>query len=149
MVDPVTVSDTGMVDPVTVSDTGMVDPVTVEVDVVNVGDRPGSDVVQVYVEPPPSLLHRPVRELKGFAKVHLEPGEHATAAIVLDRRAFAYYDPGTESRAALSAAGPVPAGAAPSRTDPGWYVDPGTYTVWTARSSADLVHSTEVYLALS
>ena len=127
-------------------DTELADPVIVEVDVVNVGDRPGSDVVQVYVEPPPSLLHRPVRELKGFAKVHLAPGERTTARIVLNRRAFAYYDPSDQSPEGLSLGGMVPAGAAPSRTDPGWYVDPGTYTVWTARSSADLVHAAEVNL---
>ena len=128
-------------------DTELADPVIVEVDVVNTGDRPGSDVVQVYVEPPPSLLHRPVRELKGFAKVHLAPGERTTARIVLDRRAFAYYDPGDQSPPSHSLEGLVPAGTAPSRTDPGWYVDPGTYTVWTARSSADLVHASEVRLS--
>ncbi len=124
----------------------IVDPVIVEVDVVNVGDRAGSDVVQVYVEPPPSVLHRPKRELKGFAKVHLAPGERTTARIVLNRRAFAYYDPGDRSPVEPSSEGVVPAGAAPSRTDPGWYVDAGSYTVWTARSSADLVHAVEVRL---
>ncbi len=127
-------------------DTDVADPVVVEVDVVNTGDRSGSDVVQVYVEPPPSLLHRPVRELKGFAKVHLAPGESTTARIVLNRRAFAYYDPGDQSPPGLDIGNPVPAGESEKRTDPGWYVDPGTYTVWTARSSADLVHATEVSL---
>ncbi|MDE0215263.1 MAG: glycoside hydrolase family 3 C-terminal domain-containing protein, partial [bacterium] len=128
-------------------DTDVADPVVVEVDVVNTGDRSGSDVVQVYVEPPPSLLHRPVRELKGFAKVHLAPGERTTARIVLNRRAFAYYDPGDQSPPGLEIGNPVPAGESEKRTDPGWYVDPGTYTVWTARSSADLVHATEVHLS--
>ena len=127
-------------------DTEVADPVIVEVDVANTGDRSGSDVVQVYVEPPPSLLHRPVRELKGFAKVHLAPGERTTARIVLNRRAFAYYDPGDQSPPGLEIGSPVPAGESNKRTDPGWYVDPGTYTVWTARSSADLVHAAEVSL---
>ena len=127
-------------------DTDLADPVIVEVDVVNSGDRPGSDVVQVYVEPPPSLLHRPVRELKGFAKVHLAPGERTTARIVLNRRAFAYYDPGDQSPQGLEIGSPVPAGESHKRTDPGWYVDPGPYTIWTARSSANLVHHTEVNL---
>ncbi|WP_419845672.1 glycoside hydrolase family 3 protein [Candidatus Poriferisocius sp.] len=127
-------------------DTEVADPVVVEVDVVNTGDRSGSDVVQVYVEPPPSLLHRPVRELKGFAKVHLAPGERTTARIVLNRRAFSYYDPGDQSPPGLEIGNPVPAGESKKRTDPGWYVDPGTYTIWTARSSADLVHPAEVSL---
>lgn len=128
-------------------DTEVADPVIVEVDVANTGDRSGSDVVQLYVEPPPSLLHRPVRELKGFAKVHLAPGERTTARIVLNRRAFAYYDPGDQSPPGLEIGSPVPAGESEKRTDPGWYVDPGTYTVWTARSSADLVHAAEVHLS--
>ena len=128
------------------SDTDLTDPVVVEVDVVNTGDRAGSDVVQVYVEPPASLLHRPVRELKGFAKVHLAPGERTTARILLNRRAFAYYDPGDQSPPGLEIGSPVPAGESEKRADPGWYVDPGTYTIWAARSSADLVHAAEVSL---
>ena len=127
-------------------DTDVTDPVIVEVDVVNTGDRSGSDVVQVYVEPPPSLLHRPVRELKGFAKVHLAPGERTTARIVLGRRAFAYYDPGDQTPKGLDSMSPVPAGESEKRTDTGWYVDPGTYTVWIARSSANLVHPAEISL---
>lgn len=123
------------------------DPVVVEVDVVNTSDRPGSDVVQLYVEPPPSLLHRPVRELKGFAKVHLAPGERTTARIVLDRRAFAYYDPGDQSPPGLEIGSPVPAGESEKRTTPGWYVDPGTYTLWTARSSTNLIHPAEIQLS--
>ncbi|MCY3633403.1 MAG: glycoside hydrolase family 3 C-terminal domain-containing protein [bacterium] len=122
------------------------DPVIVEVDVVNTSARRGSDVVQVYVEPPESLLHRPLRELKGFSKVHLAPGERTTARIVLNRRAFAYYDPGDQSPQGLAIGSPVPAGESHKRTEPGWYVDSGTYTIWTARSSADLVHAAEVHL---
>ncbi|WP_419925480.1 glycoside hydrolase family 3 protein [Candidatus Poriferisocius sp.] len=128
-------------------DAEVADPVVVEVDVVNTSDRPGSDVVQVFVEPPPSLLHRPVRELKGFAKVHLAPGEATTARIVLNRRAFAYYDSGDQSPPGLQIGNPVPAGESQKRTDAGWYVDPGTYTIWTARSSADLVDAVEVQLS--
>ena len=127
-------------------DTDLADPVVVEVDVANTGDRSGSDVVQLYVEPPPSQLHRPVRELKGFAKVHLAPGERTIARIVLNRRAFAYYDPGDQSPPGLEIGSPVPAGESEKRTDPGWHVDPGAYTIWTARSSADLVHAAEVSL---
>ena len=41
---------------------------------------------------------------------------------------------------------PVPAGESHKRTDPGWYVDPGPYTIWTARSSANLAHPAEISL---
>jgi hypothetical protein len=88
-----------------------------------------------------------VRELKGLAKVHLAPGERTTARIVLNRRAFAYYDPGDQAPPGLELGNPVPAGESHKRTDPGWYVDPGAYTVWIARSSANLVHAAEVHLS--
>ena len=127
-------------------DTEVADPVVVEVDVLNTGERAGTDVVQVYVAPPPSLLHRPLRELKGFAKVHLGPGERTTASIVLDRRAFAYYDPGLQTPEPPGFAGPVPAGTSTNRTERGWYVDPGTYTLWIARSSATPTHTVELPL---
>ncbi len=65
---------------------------TVSVTVTNTGDRPGSDVVQVYVHDVVSLLHRPEQELKGFTKVHLEPGEARRVEIGLGRRAFAVFD---------------------------------------------------------
>ncbi|WP_419845679.1 hypothetical protein [Candidatus Poriferisocius sp.] len=56
---------------------------------------------------------------------------------------------GTEKSTSNSPQGdcPVPAGESKKRTDPGWYVDPGTYTIWTARSSADLVHAAEMHLS--
>jgi beta-glucosidase len=53
----------------------------------------GKEVVQVYVHPVEPRLKRPWKELKGFAKVSLEPGETKTVTIPLDFRAFAYYDP--------------------------------------------------------
>ncbi|GAB88501.1 glycoside hydrolase family 3 C-terminal domain-containing protein, partial [Gordonia rhizosphera] len=68
---------------------------TVSVTVTNTGDRPGSDVVQVYVHDVISMLPRPDQELKGFAKVHLEPGESRRAEIGLGRRAFAVFDVGS------------------------------------------------------
>ncbi len=105
----------------TTADTAVLKPVVVEVDVTNTSDRAGSEVVQVYVEPPPSRLHRPVRELKGFAKLHLKAGQTGTALVALDQRAFAYFDPGDQGR------GP--------HGPPGWVVEPGTYRLVTARSA--------------
>jgi beta-glucosidase len=70
-----------------------VDGVTVSIDVTNTGSVAGKEVVQVYVHDRQSRLARPPKELKGFAKVELQPGETKTVSIPLDFRAFAYYDP--------------------------------------------------------
>jgi beta-glucosidase len=66
---------------------------TVSVDVTNTGPLTGKEVVQVYVHDRQSRLVRPLKELKGFAKVELQPGETKTVSISLDFRAFAFYDP--------------------------------------------------------
>ncbi len=70
-----------------------VDGVTVSVDVTNTGPVAGKEVVQVYVRDHAADLVRPPKELKGFAKVALQPGETKTVTIPLDFRAFAYYHP--------------------------------------------------------
>jgi beta-glucosidase len=71
-----------------------VDDLTVSVDVTNTGLVPGKEVVQVYVHDHESRLVRPPKELKGFVKVELQPGETKTVTMALDFRAFAYYHPG-------------------------------------------------------
>ena len=73
----------------TVMDT---DTLTVTFSITNIGERSGKEVAQVYVLPPDSRLKRPLKELKGFAKVSLEPGERREVAIELNGRDFAYYD---------------------------------------------------------
>ncbi len=70
-----------------------VDGLTVSVDVTNTGKMAGKEVVQVYVHDHKSRLVRPPKELKGFAKVALQPGETKTVNVSLDFRAFAYYHP--------------------------------------------------------
>ncbi|MFD2078282.1 beta-glucosidase [Actinopolymorpha cephalotaxi] len=65
--------------------------VEVSVTVTNTGPLTGAEVVQVYVRDTECSVARPVQELKGFAKVALEPGESRTATVTLDRRAFAYW----------------------------------------------------------
>ncbi|MFD4510054.1 glycoside hydrolase family 3 C-terminal domain-containing protein [Streptomyces sp. NPDC058457] len=62
------------------------------VTVTNTGDRSGKHVVQVYVSAPARPVSSPARELRGFAKVALEPGESKVVEIDLDRRAFAFWD---------------------------------------------------------
>ena len=64
----------------------------VEVTVTNTGERAGSDVVQLYVRDVESSVYRPDRELRAFAKVHLEAGGSETVRMSLDERAFAFYD---------------------------------------------------------
>jgi beta-glucosidase len=71
-----------------------VDGLTVSVDVTNTGKLAGKEIVQVYVHDRKSRLVRPPKELKGFVKVELRPGETKTVSVDLDFRAFAYYHPG-------------------------------------------------------
>jgi beta-glucosidase len=66
--------------------------VEVSFDLTNTGDRAGAEVAQVYVADSHSQVPRPPKELKGFTKVFLEPGEKQRVTISLDRRSFAYYD---------------------------------------------------------
>ena len=67
--------------------------VTVSVDVSNVGTVAGKAAVQLYVRDAKSAVRRPLRELRDFAKVALQPGETKTVTFTLDKRAFAYYEP--------------------------------------------------------
>lgn len=69
------------------------DTLTVKVKVKNTGDRAGKEVVQLYTSVSASKVRRPVRELKGFEKVLLQPGEEKEVSFVLDKRSFAYYEP--------------------------------------------------------
>ena len=67
-------------------------PVTAFVDVKNVGERQGKEVVELYVGDRHSSVPRPVKELKGFAKVDLKPGETKRVEIPIDKRALSYFD---------------------------------------------------------
>lgn len=105
----------------TVAKTGPRDA-EVTVTVTNTSDVAGAETVQVYVAPPKAKVARPVHELKGFAKVALEPGESKNVAIALDDRAFAYWS---------------------ERFDD-WHVEGGTYTVEVGVSSRDIVSRIDV-----
>ena len=65
---------------------------TATVRVTNTGKRAGKTVVQLYVGDCESSVFRPVRELKGFDKVFLEPGESKDVSFTLDKRSFAYWN---------------------------------------------------------
>jgi beta-glucosidase len=69
-------------------------PVTVSFEVKNQGRREGAEVAELYVSDPHASVPRPVKELKGFAKVNLKPGQSKRVSINLDRRAFSFYDVG-------------------------------------------------------
>lgn len=94
----------------------------VTVTVTNTSDVAGAETVQVYVAPPKAEVARPVHELKGFAKVALEPGESKNVTIALDDRAFAYWS---------------------ERFDD-WHVEGGTYTVEVGVSSRDIISRLDV-----
>jgi len=115
---------------------------TVSVPVTNTGACRGAEVVQCYVAPPAGRLVRPPKELAGFAKVWLDPGETTTVEVVLDDRSFAYWDPGVPDRDELARrAAAVPmADRHGAPAEPGWRVDPGTYALHVGRSAAAVDH---------
>ena len=71
--------------------------ITVTVDIKNTGSRAGEEVAQLYVSETAPKLPRPVKELRGFARVTLEPGETKPVSFVLRDREFAYWDPDANS----------------------------------------------------
>jgi beta-glucosidase len=66
--------------------------VTASFDVANTGKAAGAEVAEVYVGEEHPAVPRPVKELKGFTKVFLKPGESKHVSVELNRRAFSYYD---------------------------------------------------------
>ena len=92
------------------------DTLTATVTVTNTGKLAGKTVVQLYVGDKVSTVLRPVRELKGFEKVELQPGESKEVSFVLDKRAFAYWN-----------------------TELGdWHVETGEFTIEVGQSSRDI-----------
>ena len=65
----------------------------VTVDVTNTGSREGKEIVQLYIQDVKSSLERPVKELKGFEKVALAPGQTKTVTFVIEPEMLQYYDP--------------------------------------------------------
>ena len=65
---------------------------SVSVDVKNFGEISGDEIVQLYISDKYSSITRPVKELKGFKRVNLMPGESKVVTFDLDKSAFAYYD---------------------------------------------------------
>ena len=67
------------------------DKITFTVNVTNTGQYAGAEVVQLYISDLKSSLPRPVKELKGFSKVYLQPGESRDVSITVDREALSFY----------------------------------------------------------
>jgi len=65
----------------------------VSLDVSNIGQNSGKEVIQLYIHPQQSRLKRPEQELKGFQKIELDPGETLKVQLTLSSRDFSYYDP--------------------------------------------------------
>lgn len=68
------------------------DQLTISADVKNVGSVAGAEVLQLYISDTKSSQPRPVKELKGFKKVYLEPGETQQVSFIIDRSALSFYD---------------------------------------------------------
>jgi beta-glucosidase len=100
------------------------DRLAVTADITNTGVRAGAEVVELYMKPDQPRVDRPIRELKGFARVELQPGETKPVSFHVTARDFAYCDvPGKQ-----------------------WKADAGTYSLELGSSSRDLRAKTEVQL---
>ena len=68
------------------------DQLTITADVKNIGSMAGAEVLQLYISDTKSSLPRPIKELKGFKKVYLEPGETQQVSFTIDRSALSFYN---------------------------------------------------------
>ena len=98
--------------------------VEVSLTVTNTGERAGTEVVQLYLRDPSTRVFRPEQELRGFAKVELQPGASERVTIRLDRRAFSFWDASAHR----------------------WTMEPGRFELRLARSSRDVVWRTGIEL---
>jgi beta-glucosidase len=98
------------------------DTLTVSLKIRNTGSVPGKEIVQLYVRDVESTVFRPDKELKGFAKVEVLPGEEAEVVIELNPRSFAYYNTDLED----------------------WHVESGTFEILVGASSRDIRLQTTV-----
>jgi beta-glucosidase len=90
-------------------------PVKVSFTVMNSGKRAGAEVAELYVGQENPKISRPIKELKGFEKVYLQPGQSKTVTLELNQRSFAYFNTATEK----------------------WDALPGSYNVLVGGSSED------------
>lgn len=103
------------------------DTVTVSVDITNTGTVSGKEIIQLYVSDRTGAAVRPVKELKAFEKVLLDPGETKRVFFTLGKRAFAWYNSRIKD----------------------WYCAPGTYEILIGKSSREIVLHQEILLTES
>ncbi|MEZ3485015.1 MAG: glycoside hydrolase family 3 C-terminal domain-containing protein [Lachnospiraceae bacterium] len=103
---------------------GEKDTVTVSVDVTNTGGVEGKEIVQLYLSDLTGVCRRPLRELKGYEKVSLKPGETKTVHFHLDYRSFAWYNAKLKD----------------------WYAATGSYEILIGASSRDIRLSEKVHI---
>jgi len=90
----------------------------------NTGQREGSEVVQVYVKDVKATVKRPEKELKGFVKVNLNPGEEKELSIDLDKESFSFF----------------------SEREKAWIVEPGEFVILVGSSSRDIRLSEKIHI---
>ena len=98
--------------------------IPVSFDITNTGKVAGAEIAQLYVSDPSAKVNRPERELKGFAKVRLVPGETKRVVLNLDARAFSYWN----------------------ETDHNWAIDPGRFEIRVGDSSENTLLTAGVIL---
>ena len=103
------------------------DTLTVSVDITNTGKVRGKEIVQLYVRDNTGACRRPDKELKGFEKISLEPGETKTVTMTLDHRSFAWYHTDLKD----------------------WYAASGKYDILIGASSRDIRLSDSVQMNTS
>lgn len=89
---------------------------TIKISVKNTGNREGQEVVQMYISDIKSSLPRPVKELKGFQKIKLAPGEEKTVTFTIDKEALSFFDDAQHA----------------------WIAEPGKFEAIIAASAADI-----------
>jgi beta-glucosidase len=92
-------------------------PVSVAFTVTNTGQVAGAEVAQLYVGQENPVISRPIRELKGFEKVFLNPGQSKTVTLTLDQRSFAYWNTSVEKWDALPGVYKVEVGSSSQDND--------------------------------
>ncbi|MEK5247087.1 glycoside hydrolase family 3 C-terminal domain-containing protein [Bacillus sp. FSL R9-9530] len=100
------------------------DTVSISMNVKNTGSRVGKEIVQLYIKDIESSMTRPEKELKGFEKVELQPGEEKTVSFTLNKRSFAYYNVELKD----------------------WHVETGEFEILVGKSSKEIVLHDSMYV---
>jgi beta-glucosidase len=100
------------------------DIITVSFIVKNIGEKAGSEISQLYIQDVESPLPRPVKELKGFQKVNLKPGESKTIELKLEKKHFSFWNPETKN----------------------WFAEKGRFNILIGASSKDIRLKKEIEL---